>query len=640
MKKINFTIKLKLIVYAASIVLTMTLLGFIFKSTLNKMSLNKSIADEFKSVWIKTLEIRKSEKDFLFRENTNMKFFETGESKYATEIDNSIKEANTLLNELKETEIVKENNINIAAINDLFAEYHTNFKKIVEAKLKRGELDFGLVGEMRNAIKAVEEEVLDNQTVSLQVLTLRRYEKDYLLRRDKKYIEQHSELVKTMLESAIIAPSMKDKLISYQKALNAILEIDAIIGFTPQEGLEGNIRAVVHKVEPAIDEITKTLNEVLESDNNKSVLTLLVLITLGISISVIVSFYIIKSISSSLKHAVDTIGRIADGDLNFEVKSDNKDEIGQLLNKMGGMTSRLKDIISSIRAASLNIAAASSQMNASAQQMSEGATEQASSVEEISSSMEEMTANIQQNTNNSKQTEKIAREAAKDVLESNKAVGKTVDSMKTIAAKISIIGEISRQTNLLALNAAVEAARAGEHGKGFAVVAAEVRKLAERSQSAATEINEVSSVSVDIAQKSGELLNSVVPNIQKTSDLVQEISASSTEQNSGANQVNNAIQQLNQVVQENAATAEEMAAGAEELSTQADSLKEIIAFFKTGDDETGNTKQKHNVKRTMSAKLTSNNLTPSHKNQVKTKSGGGVINIEQTEAFEDQYVKY
>jgi methyl-accepting chemotaxis protein len=638
MKKTNYTIKLKLIIYAASIVVTMCLLGFIFNRTINKMALNKSIGDEFKSVWIKTLEIRKSEKDFLLRENTNMDFFATGESKYSKEIENSVHEATSMLNELKEAQIVKENNINIEEIIELFADYNTNFKKIVDAKLKRGELDFGLIGDMRKAIRAVEEEAKD-QAISLQVLTLRRNEKDYLLRRDMKYIAEHKEVIEVMLRNKGISPSMSEKLLAYQKALNAVVDVDKAIGFTPQEGLEGNIRAVVHKVEPAIDNVTSTLNAALESDNNRSMITLMILITLGIAIAVLVSFYIIKSITISLKHAVDTVSRIADGDLDFEVKSESKDEIGQLLEKMGIMTAKLKDIISSIRLASLNIATASSQMNSSAQQMSEGATEQASSVEEISSSMEEMAANIQQNTNNSKQTEKIARNAAKDVTESNEAVGKTVHSMKTIANKISIIGEISRQTNLLALNAAVEAARAGEHGKGFAVVAAEVRKLAERSQLAATEINEVSSLSVDIAQKSGELLNSVVPNIQKTSDLVQEISASSLEQNSGAEQVNNAIQQLNQVVQENAATAEEMAAGAEELSTQAESLKEIISFFKTGENETQSVKYEQRSAKTAQTKITTHK-SKIYKNGNSHKNAGMTLDLNHSGVMEDQYEKF
>ena len=562
----------------------MSFLGIFFKQTTDDISLNKSIEDDFKKVWVKTLELRKSEKDFLLREGTNMDFFATQKSTYASQIDTTLKGINILLAKLKGTEIVKNNNINIDEIIGLFNQYDGHFKEIVKAKLTRGELDFGLIGEMRKAIHKVESEVTKDQAVAIQILTLRRHEKDYLMRKDPKYMASHAKTMEELLSRKDLTAEMRTGLADYQKAFNAVFEIDKVIGVTPKDGIEGKIRAVVHQVEPAITSITEKLDITLESENNNNMTTLFICIFIGIVISAIISYFLIRTITTSLAHAIQTVGRIADGDLNFEVKIHNQDEIGQLLGKMGEMTLKLKTVISNIRSAALNITSASTQMSSSAQQMSEGATEQASSVEEISSSMEEMASNIQQTTNNSKQTEKIARSAAKDVVESNEAVSKTVSSMKTIAGKISIIGEISRQTNLLALNAAVEAARAGEHGKGFAVVAAEVRKLAERSQLAATEINEVSSLSVDIAQKSGNLLNSVVPNIQKTSDLVQEITASSIEQNSGADQVNNAIQQLNQVVQENAATAEEMAAGAEELNAQAETLKDIISFFKTGDE--------------------------------------------------------
>jgi len=344
--------------------------------------------------------------------------------------------------------------------------------------------------------------------------------------------------------------------------------------------------------------------DILEKSNN-SIVVLYVVIALAVIFAFILGLIITSAIVSPLKKAVVVAEKISGGDLTVSIHMEQKDEVGDLARSLQKMVSKLQEVIGFVITSSQNISAASDQMNASAQQMSEGATEQASSVEEISSSMEEMAANIQQNTNNSKQTEKIAKDAAKDVLESNEAVVKTVDTMKTIAGKISIIGEISRQTNLLALNAAVEAARAGEHGKGFAVVAAEVRKLAERSQIAATEIDQVSGVSVDIAQKSGALLSSVVPNIQKTSELVQEITASSIEQNAGADQVNNAIQQLNQVVQQNAATAEEMAAGAEELNTQIVQLKDMVSFFKLGDQEIKSEKAKTQTVQTNFYKNTS-----------------------------------
>jgi methyl-accepting chemotaxis protein len=212
--------------------------------------------------------------------------------------------------------------------------------------------------------------------------------------------------------------------------------------------------------------------------------------------------------------------------------------------------------------------------------------------------MEQMASNIKQNADNAQQTEKIALKAAQDAREGGKAVAETVGAMKEIAAKITIVEEIARQTNLLALNAAIEAARAGEHGKGFAVVASEVRKLAERSQTAAAEISKLSRSSVDVAEKAGEMLGRIVPDIQRTAELVQEINAASNEQNSGAEQINKAIQQLDQVIQQNASATEETASTSEELSSQSEQLLESIGFFKI--DNNGKT-----VRHTQTAKYAS-----------------------------------
>lgn len=278
------------------------------------------------------------------------------------------------------------------------------------------------------------------------------------------------------------------------------------------------------------------------------------------------------------------IEALSKGDLTQRYSIQSSGDLKRMGDNLNKTIEILKDLISSVISNADGIASAGTEMSSSAQQLSEGATNQASSVEEISSSMEEMTANIQQNTSNSRETEKIALKSSQDIIESKESVNATENSMRLIASKISIIGEIARQTNLLALNAAVEAARAGEHGRGFAVVAAEVRKLAERSQQAASEIDDVSAKSVYVAQKSGQMLNDVAPNIQRTSDLVAEITASSTEQSSGSDQINSAIQTLNHVVQENAATAEQMAASAEELNAQAESLKDKISFFNIGED--------------------------------------------------------
>ncbi len=281
-----------------------------------------------------------------------------------------------------------------------------------------------------------------------------------------------------------------------------------------------------------------------------------------------------------LRDAVATVDRLATGDLSVAIEATETDEIGRLLAAMGNMVDKLRKVVTSVKSASDNVAAGARELSVSAEEMNEGATEQAAAAEQASSNMEEMSVTIRHTADNAVQTEKIAGKSAEDAREGGEAVAETVSAMKVIAGKIAIIEEIARQTNLLALNAAIEAARAGEHGKGFAVVASEVRKLAERSQKAAGEIGELSASSVRVAEKAGEMLARIIPDIQRTAELVQEISAACKEQDSGADQINRAIRQLDNVIQQNASTSEEMASTSEELASQAEQLQATIAFFK------------------------------------------------------------
>ena len=313
----------------------------------------------------------------------------------------------------------------------------------------------------------------------------------------------------------------------------------------------------------------------------------LILVAVALPLGILMAVVIARGILGPVRKGVQFAEALSKGNLAAKLDLDQKDEIGQMGAALSSMAENLGGIVAEIRNASDQVASGSRQLSSSSEEMSQGATEQAAAAEEASSSMEQMAANIRQNADNALQTEKIAQKSAADAREGGKAVAETVDAMKQIAQKIGIIEEIARQTNLLALNAAIEAARAGEHGKGFAVVAAEVRKLAERSQHAAGEISELSGSSVDIAEKAGEMLARMVPDIQKTAELVQEIAAASREQDAGAEQVNKAIQQLDTVIQQNASASEEMASTAEELSGQAEQLQNTIAFFKAGEDDSG-----------------------------------------------------
>ncbi|NOZ46565.1 MAG: HAMP domain-containing protein, partial [Chlorobi bacterium] len=345
------------------------------------------------------------------------------------------------------------------------------------------------------------------------------------------------------------------------------------------EKVRGILTKMIEKTKEDVMTDDIMLDEAKNTRNGVIILSLIIIL-----IAVILSVIIARGIINSIKKGVDFAQQIAEGELAATIDVNQKDEIGQLAMALTEMANRLKNIIENIRAGADNIASASQQMSSTSQEMSQGASEQASSAEEVSSSMEQMTANIQQNADNAQQTEKIAQISSESISKGTESSVAAVKSMNEIAEKIQIVNDIAFQTNILALNAAVEAARAGEHGKGFAVVAAEVRKLAERSKIAADEINVLSKSGVEISEKSGKQLEAVVPEMEKTLKLVQEISAASQEQNSGADQINSAIQQLNQVTQQNAAASEELATSSEELASQADQLKEVISFFKVGDD--------------------------------------------------------
>jgi methyl-accepting chemotaxis protein len=297
------------------------------------------------------------------------------------------------------------------------------------------------------------------------------------------------------------------------------------------------------------------------------------------------SILLVRSIKKPLDVAVDVTNKISQGNLVVEINNVYNDEIGELSKSLKVMIEKIREIITSVIASSENFVASSRELSVSAQQISSGANEQAASSEEISSSIEEFSASVNQNADNATVTESIATQAAESIKMANDSVIKTIEAMRRIIQKISIIKEIAEKTDLLAVNAAIESARAGEYGKGFAVVAAEVRKLAEHSQKAAKEIDDISISSVQTAELSGKMLAEVIPQIQNTAKLVKEISATSAEQNEGVVQISQAIQQFSTVVQQNSALSEELASSSEEVSAQAQILLDNISYFSITQEE-------------------------------------------------------
>jgi methyl-accepting chemotaxis protein len=419
-------------------------------------------------------------------------------------------------------------------------------------------------------------------------------EKQKFATRIKELREGNNKSVETF-EKTILTDEGR-KLFAEYKSLRAAYgaELDKVIALVmqgknaeAQEILKGTGAKASRDLQDQIDKLqeAKLKQAKMTSDDNTKLANVASRLMTGLAIggallAICLGLLIARAITRPINEAVSVANALSQGDLTISVVSNSKDETGQMMSAISTMVDKLKHVVSDCMGAADNVASGSQELSATAQQLSQGATEQAASAEEISSSMEEMTSSIKQNSDNSSQTEKIAIKSAADAKEGGKAVTETVAAMKEIATKISIIEEIARQTNLLALNAAIEAARAGEHGKGFAVVASEVRKLAERSQAAAGEISTLSTRSVQVAEDAGQMLNKMVPDIQKTSELVQEISASSKEQDTGAEQISKAIQQLDSVIQQNASASEEMASTSEELSSQAEQLKDTISFFR------------------------------------------------------------
>ncbi len=313
--------------------------------------------------------------------------------------------------------------------------------------------------------------------------------------------------------------------------------------------------------------------------------TVIQVLVLDVLIVIVLTLLIRSILLQPLSQVVDFVSRLAEGDLTQTLRVDRNDEMGVLLQAINQMIEKLQKIMGDIKRGANNVTFGSQQMSHGSIEMSKGATHQAAAAEEASASMEQMAANIRQNADNAQQTEKIALQAASNAREGGKAVLETVNAMQEISKKILLIEDIVRQTRMLSLNATIEAARAQEHGRGFAVVAAEVRGLAERSQTAAAEINMLATTSVAIAEKAGQMLEKLVPDIEKTSELVQEISAASHEQNTGVEQINKAIQQLDQIIQQNASMSEQMSSTAEELAGQAEQLQGSIAFFHLSENE-------------------------------------------------------
>ncbi|WP_051249544.1 methyl-accepting chemotaxis protein [Maridesulfovibrio zosterae] len=535
--------------------------------------MTKTIEYSVDDLLISLLQMRRYEKDFILTKNLKYKQkFILSMNNFKTVLDSS----------LCKPEVKK---IQLTA----FTSYRKAAEKVINAvTVEQKNTAYQIVRSSAHDIEKAIDSVLVPDAKSL-ILEIRRNEKDYFLRGSDKYAQATLNAINSLLtafEKSTILPEyledIKADLKIYQNNFMAIVAEDKKVSSNTLA-----MRNAIHDIEPKIKEINNVAKIAMEKQTatiiaDASMFSETALFTGGVALlaGFIISLFITNSITRPLQTAVTTVEKVADGDLDQKVASSGKDETGMMLKAMGAMIGRLRDVVFSVNAAVENIASGSQQLASTSESLSQAATEQASSIEELSASISEITSSIEQNATSSKETASIANEAASKATTSGEAVGQAVGAMKEIAERITIIEEIARQTNLLALNAAIEAARAGEHGKGFAVVAAEVRKLAERSGQAAGEISELSTKTVGVADNAVTMLNELVPEIEKTSELINEINAACVEQNDGIKQIEIAVSQVEIATQSSASAAEEVAATSEELSGQAESLRQMMTYFK------------------------------------------------------------
>lgn len=528
-----------------------------------------------------------------------------------------------------------ENEKLINSIEDDFKQCKQEYQRYYSNQLKyQKNIEFHRIKEKQLIEKIINKNNLNNETSKISKLV---FDKEkYFNFQDPKFENFLNLDINEIIKNKNIEPEIKTDLETYYNSYITLKDNWKALSESKNDFIK-----ITNQLPSRINDYEKEISDKINKTFVETSSLILTFIIISLILSITIIEIIKRNISSGLKKVKEIVQSISLGDLSVDISKsylNRKDEMGILLNTIYSMTKKLEEIVTAVVSAAEQILSASRELSNTSQIVSHGSSTQASSAEEISSSIEEMSSNIIQNTDNANNTEQIASKVSSEIESISKKIFSTVEAMKEIFNKVSVIGDIAFQTNILALNAAVEAARAGEHGKGFAVVASEVRKLAENSQEAANEINYLSSQSLLSAENSSELLAKLVEDVQKTALLVKDIAISSLEQTSGTEQINSAIQQLNRIIQQNAAASEELATSSEELEAQSNQLKEIVSYFKLSSKIEN--KEKNKPDRPDIKKFDKKNEISNKNIKVNDKHKGVIIDLGKSDKLDEEYERF
>ncbi len=588
-----FTFRQRLFALAGVALVAFLVLGGITYSLIANIRGTHKAESDAKAIEEITLKMQKHQKDFISSELTNPHFYESGESEFLIQFQKKIDSANVVIGQLKKNHHITKAKVNDSLINliSYYENYSENFVSLVSLLQKKGFKDYGTIGKMRSAIHEVENYIIKNKinpTIRVHMLTLRRHEKDYLLRKDLKYKDKFNEETKKM--NAAIAKSnmgiktkqrMSELIKNYKKRFFTVISLDTIIGLNDETGVRKEINNEVQKIEPNVKHIAMQVAKQAELKIKRTMIGFAITLILGSALIIFLSTYIIQRIQLLLGGEPAEVAEIADniakGNLVLKIKK-KKAQTG-VMGSMRQMLKQLQGLAKEISIVTEMISSASDVLNQKAEDLSHISIQQAAAAEQVLSSVEEMAANIEKNNENAKETEKISLMAAKNVKILGEAANDSTKSVEEISKKITVIDDIVFQTRLLSLNASIIAAKAGENGQGFNVIAYEVQKLAGKSKLEADEIEKLSKITVQKTNNAGQMVEEIIQDITKTSGLVQQITYAGEEQNTGAKQINSFIRQLNTDAQQNAAASLDLSNQASELEKQAKQLKKIAGFF-------------------------------------------------------------